>query len=209
MLFLASALLFAAAQPPTDSLATVRGRVTDAGTASAIVEVAITVAGTRLGALTDAAGRYVLPRVPAGAITLTAARLGYTTRTERITLSAGEVRTLDFALTTSTTELRAVRVQTQTTEREQFTLSPNPGLFAVRGETLKRVPVIGEPDVLRVVQLMPGVVATNDFNAGYNVRGGESDQNLVLLDGYPIYNPFHLAGLFGTCLLYTSPSPRD
>jgi hypothetical protein len=48
------------------------------------------------------------------------------------------------------------------------------------------------------VQLMPGVVATNDFNAGYNVRGGESDQNLVLLDGYPIYNPFHLAGLFGT-----------
>lgn len=198
MLFLASALLFAAAQPPTDSLATVRGRVTDAGTASAIVEVAITVAGTRLGALTDAAGRYVLPRVPAGAITLTAARLGYTTRTERITLSAGEVRTLDFALTTSTTELRAVRVQTQTTEREQFTLSPNPGLFAVRGETLKRVPVIGEPDVLRVVQLMPGVVATNDFNAGYNVRGGESDQNLVLLDGYPIYNPFHLAGLFGT-----------
>ncbi|MCU0646636.1 MAG: Plug domain-containing protein [Gemmatimonadaceae bacterium] len=71
-------------------------------------------------------------------------------------------------------------------------------MLTVRGESLKRVPVIGEPDVLRVVQLLPGVVATNDFTAGYNVRGGESDQNLVLLDGFPIYNPFHLGGLFGT-----------
>lgn len=175
-----------------------RGRVTDAATAAPIAEVAVTVVGSRLGAITDAEGRYVLPRVPVGSVTVSAARIGYATRTERVTLVGGESRTLDFVLATSTTELRAVRVEAQTTEREQFTLSPNPGLFAVRGETLKRVPVIGEPDVLRVVQLMPGVVATNDFNAGYNVRGGESDQNLVLLDGYPIYNPFHLAGLFGT-----------
>lgn len=198
MLYLATALLFATAQPPADSLATVRGRVTDAATAAPIAEVAVTVMGTRLGTITDAEGRYVLPRVPAGSLAVSAARIGYATRTERLTLQGGESRTLDFTLATSTTELRAVRVEAQTTEREEFTLSPNPGLFAVRGETLKRVPVIGEPDVLRVVQLMPGVVATNDFNAGYNVRGGESDQNLVLLDGYPIYNPFHLAGLFGT-----------
>ena len=75
---------------------------------------------------------------------------------------------------------------------------PSVGRISVGRATLKRVPVIGEPDVLRVVQLMPGVVATNDFTAGYNVRGGESDQNLVLLDGFPIYNPFHLGGLFGT-----------
>lgn len=190
-------LLFATAQPPADSIATVRGRVIDAGSSVPIEEVAITVAGTRLGTLTDSAGRYVL-RVPAGEVSITATRIGYAIRSAQLTLASGEQRTLDFTLTTATTELRAVRIQTQTTEREQFTLSPNPGLFAVRGETLKRVPVIGEPDVLRVVQLMPGVVATNDFNAGYNVRGGESDQNLVLLDGYPIYNPFHLAGLFGT-----------
>ncbi len=198
MLSFATSLLFAAAQPPADSLATLRGRITEAATAAPIAEVAVTIVGTRLGTITDAEGRYVLLRVPSGPVTVAAARIGFTTRTERLTLAAGEVRTLDVALTAATTELRAVRVQAQTTEREQFTRSPDPGLFAVRGEALKRVPVIGEPDVLRVVQLMPGVVATNDFNAGYNVRGGESDQNLVLLDGYPIYNPFHLAGLFGT-----------
>jgi hypothetical protein len=45
---------------------------------------------------------------------------------------------------------------------------------------------------------MPGVEARNDFTAGMNVRGGEADQNLILLDGYPVYNPFHFGGLFGT-----------
>jgi hypothetical protein len=62
------------------------------------------------------------------------------------------------------------------------------------------VPSLGEPDVLRTVQLLPGVNARNDFSSGYNVRGGEADQNLILLDGYPIYNPFHLGGLFSTFL---------
>jgi hypothetical protein len=62
------------------------------------------------------------------------------------------------------------------------------------------VPSLGEPDVLRTVQLLPGVNARNDFSSGFNVRVGESDQNLILLDGYPIYNPFHLGGLFSTFL---------
>lgn len=197
-MLLLTALLFATAQPPADSVAIVRGRVTDAATAQPIAEAAVTVQGTRLGALTDASGRYEIRRVPSGAVTIVAGRIGYTTTRTSLTLAGGETRTLDLTLTASGATLSAVTVEARTTEREQFTLSADPGLFAVRGETLKRVPVIGEPDVLRVVQLMPGVVATNDFNAGYNVRGGESDQNLVLLDGYPIYNPFHLAGLFGT-----------
>src|SRR5689334_23586302 len=55
------------------------------------------------------------------------------------------------------------------------------------------LPALGETDILRVVQMLPGVVARNDFSAGYNVRGGEADQNLILLDVVPIYNPFHLA----------------
>jgi hypothetical protein len=60
------------------------------------------------------------------------------------------------------------------------------------------IPSVGEPDVVRTVQLLPGVVSRNDFNTGLIVRGGEADQNLVLLDGHQIYNPFHLGGLFST-----------
>jgi hypothetical protein len=51
---------------------------------------------------------------------------------------------------------------------------------------------------MRVIAMTPGVQARNDFSTGFNVRGGESDQNLILLDDYPIYNPFHLGGLFST-----------
>jgi hypothetical protein len=70
----------------------------------------------------------------------------------------------------------------------------------------------GRPEVrpsrtsFRVVQLLPGVEARNDFSTGLNVRGGESDQNLILIDGYPIYNPFHLGGLFST---FIDPTVRD
>jgi hypothetical protein len=63
---------------------------------------------------------------------------------------------------------------------------------------MNAIPTVGEPDVARTVQLMPGVIARNDFNTGLIVHGGEADQNLVLLDGYPVHNPFHLGGLFGT-----------
>ncbi len=198
-----TALLFllAMGQPPAarpDSIGEVRGRVIDAESRAPVAAAAVVVRGTRIGTLTGADGRYVLSGVPAGRPTLVVSRVGYTPATREVTVAAGERTTLDVALTAGGTQLTTVRVAAEATEREQFRLSAAPGVMTVRGETLKRVPVIGEPDVLRVVQLLPGVVATNDFTAGYNVRGGESDQNLVLLDGFPIYNPFHLGGLFGT-----------
>jgi hypothetical protein len=60
------------------------------------------------------------------------------------------------------------------------------------------VPSLGEPDVMRIARFLPGVMARNDYSTGLNVNGGEADQNLVLLDGVQIYNPFHLGGLFST-----------
>jgi hypothetical protein len=181
------------------SAQTLTGRVTDGISSAPVAAAAVTISGTRLGTLTADNGRYTLAALPTGPITIVISRLGYRTESRRLTVSSRDTTyTLDVALLPATAELTAVRVAAAATERDQFRLSPSPGVLTVRGESLKRVPVIGEPDVLRVVQLLPGVVATNDFTAGYNVRGGESDQNLVLLDGYPIYNPFHLGGLFGT-----------
>ena len=75
---------------------------------------------------------------------------------------------------------------------------PAVGTVQITARAAEGVPKFGDPDVMRIVQLLPGVEARNDFSTGFNVRGGEADQNLILLDGYPIYNPFHVGGLFST-----------
>ena len=103
-------------------------------------------------------------------------------------------------VTNAPVTLGAVRAKARSPERDRFELSPSVGAVSLTPSSVKNVPAFGEPDVMRTVQLLPGVNARNDFSSGYNVRGGESDQNLILLDGYPIYNPFHLGGLFSTFL---------
>ncbi len=191
----------AAAQLPnarSDSTGVVQGRVVEVITTAPIASASVVLRGSRVGTVARDDGRFVLAGLPVGEVRLVVGRVGYRTDTVLVVVRAADTTTLTIALTPSTAQLQTVKVAASATERDQFRLSASPGVVSVRGETLKRVPVIGEPDVLRVVQLLPGVVATNDFTAGYNVRGGESDQNLVLLDGFPIYNPFHLGGLFGT-----------
>ena len=64
-------------------------------------------------------------------------------------------------------------------------------------ETIKKLPVLfGETDILKSVQLLPGVKPAGEGNSGFYVRGGGADQNLILLDEAPVYNPSHLLGFF-------------
>jgi hypothetical protein len=95
--------------------------------------------------------------------------------------------------------LPAMHTDTTRIERRLFESRPNVSTLSITGRELRSAPrFFAEADVLRSLQLMPGVEARNDYSAGMNVRGGEADQNLILLDGYPVYNPFHFGGLFGT-----------
>jgi TonB-dependent Receptor Plug Domain len=95
--------------------------------------------------------------------------------------------------------LPTVRTEAPRLERRLFETQPNVSTLSVSARDLGSAPrFFAEADVLRSLQLMPGVEARNDYSAGMNVRGGEADQNLILLDGYPVYNPFHFGGLFGT-----------
>ena len=94
--------------------------------------------------------------------------------------------------------LPAMSVQGARAERLEFEQTINPAAYRMSAEALRSVPSFVEPDVLRSVQLMPGVETRSDWTAGFNVHGGEADQTLILLDGYPIYSPFHLGGLFST-----------
>ena len=98
----------------------------------------------------------------------------------------------------SVVSLPKVVTEAQSMERTQFVTPGKIGALSITGEALGKMPIFVEPDVLRAVQMLPGVEARSDYTAGFNVRGGENDQNLVLIDGFPIYNPYHLGGVFST-----------
>jgi len=94
--------------------------------------------------------------------------------------------------------LPTVRTSAERVERQEFTLTTNVGKVSITGSETRTAPVFVEPDVLRSAQMLPGLAARSDYSAGFNVRGGEADQNLTLIDGYPIFSPFHMYGLFST-----------
>ena len=158
----------------------------------------VSIAGSALAAVTNRDGRFLVPRVPAGDRVVRVQLLGYLTREIPVRVAEGDTARIDVTLEPGAQLLAALNVAARATESETFLSRPNIGTVTMSAAALKGVPKIGEPDVVRLVQLMPGVVARNDFNTGLNVRGGEADQNLVLLDGHAIHNPFHLGGLFST-----------
>ena len=179
---------------------TVAGTVVDDSTDAPIPRATVLVVGTTRGTITDERGRFVIGDVAAGARTLRTRILSHRPRDLAVVVVAGDTVTATIRLVAAPVTLGAVQARARAPERDRFELSPNVGTVTLTPSAMSGVPALGEPDVLRTVQLLPGVNARNDFSSGYNVRGGESDQNLILLDGYPIYNPFHLGGLFSTFL---------
>lgn len=179
----------------------VAGRVmarADSGAVMPVEGAAVSVAGTALAVTTGADGRFVLGSVPAGTATVRVRRLAYRALERTVRVRAGDTTRVEVTLEPEAQILAEVRTRAQPADTEPFLSRPNVGTVTLGKAAIAGVPSVGEPDVIRVVQLLPGVVARNDFNTGLNVRGGEADQNLILLDGYPIYNPFHLGGLFST-----------
>ena len=150
--------------------------------------------------LTDSLGHFSFADLASGTYTLRTRQIGTRSSERSVVVRAGAVTTITLRIASSAVTLSAVRARAPSPERDRFELSPSIGAISITANNAKNVPSFGEPDVLRAVQLLPGVNARNDFSSGFNVRGGESDQNLILLDGYPIYNPFHLGGLFSTFL---------
>jgi hypothetical protein len=198
-----AASLGASGHAAAQSTASVFGRVADEA-GQPVQNVAVTLLGTpafRRTVLTDAAGIYRMVGIGAGVYRLRADRLGFTGGEQReLVLTPGESRRLDLVLRVDTVLLEGVVVEGQrdrNRERARFETDPGVTARVVEGSTLKMVPGLAEADVLRAIELLPGVVSTSDFSSAFHVRGGSADQNLFLLDGFPIFNPFHLGGLFG------------
>jgi hypothetical protein len=102
---------------------------------------------------------------------------------------------LDFALKEKRQTLSEVVVSS--TKANQKIISTEMSTERLSAKDIKQIPmVLGEADVIKSIQLLPGVSAPNEGSGGFNVRGGSADQNLILLDEAIVYNPSHLFGFF-------------
>ena len=184
-------------QRPQAQTGSIAGSVADA-TTGAPVRADLSIQRPPRAVRADSTGRFVVTALPPGRVTLHVRAFSYQPLDTTLTVVGGEVTTIAIRLRLAPRSLDPVRTVAKSPERVRFEETVTPSVVSISGADARRVPAIGETDLLRTVALLPGVIARNDFSAGFNVRGGEADQNLVLLDGIPIYNPFHLGGLFGT-----------
>ncbi len=192
------AVLMVGLNPSTTSAQTPRtvtGTVRSAVDSTPVSGVRVLVVERTVRGETDREGRFLLTGLPTLPLTLVFDRLGIASDTVRL-LPA--VTDLTVYLQPQPVMVRALVAEGALPARERFEQLAQPSTVTIGPAELRAAPAIAEADVARTVQLLPGLVAKNDFSVGLNVRGGESDQNLIRLDGTTVFNPFHLGGLFGT-----------
>ncbi|MGI4762761.1 MAG: TonB-dependent receptor [Janthinobacterium lividum] len=187
-------LLFGALPPAARAqvLHTLSGVVRGSdGTALPGASVAVPALG--LGTATEVDGKFSL-KLPEGAQQVVVSFVGYTQQTLAINLRHNQQHS--FTLVAATAELSEVVVQGQQTLKEKLQ-STQMGVEHLSIREAKLLPALfGEVDILKTLQLKPGVQSGGEGSSGLFVRGGSADQNLVLVDNVLVYNPNHLFGLF-------------
>ena len=167
---------------------TVSGRVTDTATGEVIIGCMVYDRRSNKGATTNAYGFYSLT-LPAGAVQIGASFLGYAPH--ETTINLDKDTTLDIALEATATTIEEVVVMPENLSP----LTSHEGATNVPIARIKAAPaLLGESDMMKSLQYIPGVQGGTEGKADLSVRGGSPDQNLILLDGNPIYNANHLFG---------------
>jgi hypothetical protein len=174
----------------TQQRVTVSGFVTDAGSGERMIDATVYERASFTGTTTNNYGFFSLP-LPPGRAQIIVSYIGYDADTVETELSRDTV--MNFSLVMSSSEIDAVTV-TASGRRAKIE-STQMSMIDIPIEKFLKLPVIfGEADVLKVIQLLPGVQSGTEGSSGIYVRGGGPDQNLFLLDGVPVYNANHLFG---------------
>ncbi len=170
----------------------VSGYIKDAVTGQTIPGVSVYTDESQQGASTDVNGFYSFT-LPAGNYHLHVSLLSYRDTIIPIKVSAN-IR-MNVSIASSAVNAQEVKVTADRPDKN--VTSSQMGAIKLETKDLKTIPVFfGEPDILKVIQLLPGVMSGGDANTGFYVRGGGPDENLVLLDGATVYNAGHLLGFF-------------
>lgn len=179
---------------PTHFLYTLSGRVTDQKTGEALPGASVHIRGTSLSGLTNTSGNFTLLGIPSDTAVAEVSFVGYQPDQFRLD-STSITQNVSFSLYPSLNALNQVVIIGKK-KGVLNTDSKKVGVIQLTPAALDKLPNIGEKDIMRSFQLMPGVAATNESSSGIYVRGGTPDQNLVTFDGFTIYQVDHLYGFF-------------
>jgi hypothetical protein len=166
----------------------IRGTVTDKSSGEALIGASIRFLGSPSGTSTNGYGHFSIV-VAEHTPPLIISYIGFQTDT----ISVANANSLKIELIPSSTILQEVRVLSETVSLGSF------NQIKIPIKMVEKLPsLLGETDILKNIQMLPGVQGGVEGTSGFNVRGGSPDQNLILLDGVPVYNVNHLFGFFST-----------
>jgi len=181
---------------------TLSGTVSDASSGEDLTGAVLLVQNTSYSAICNNYGFYSLT-IPEGEISLSIRLIGYENQTVGISLHSNQV--LNFKMKEVSFELKNTEIKGLRADRNISSLEM--GSVKINPKQTESIPVFfGERDLIKTLQLMPGIKQAGEGNAGFYVRGGGLDQNLILLDEAPVYNASHLLGFFS---VFNSEAIRD
>ena len=172
----------------------VSGSVRDKQTGESLIKAVVRIQELpNAGIISNEYGFYSLS-LPKGNYSVVVSQVGYETLVQKIKLDSSI--TINFSLQTKNV-LKEVVVESS--RKNDNLTKAQMGTETINMAAISKVPVIfGEKDLLKTIQLLPGVKSAGEGNSGFFVRGGGADQNLILLDEAPVYNATHLLGFFST-----------
>ena len=172
---------------------TVSGTITDGSNGETLFGASVFLEGTTIGVTTNEYGFYSIT-APKGNHNIIISYIGFTELKKGIALDRDQK--LDFEIMEFSTQLDEIVVTAEEPERV-ILRKPEMSVAKLNIKTVRQMPVVlGELDIIKSLQMLPGVTNNGEGSSGFHVRGGAADQNLVLLDEAIIYNTSHLLGFF-------------
>lgn len=181
---------------------TISGTIADATTGEDLPGAVISIGGGRFSAISNSYGFYSIS-IPEGNYHLEISQMGYIKSASELSLYTNQL--INFTLKAMVFQLEDVDVSG--TRGDHNITALEMGNVRINPKQIENLPVFfGERDLIKTLQLMPGVKQAGEGNTGFYVRGGGIDQNLILLDEAPVYNASHLLGFFS---VFNSDAIRD
>ncbi len=177
----------------TDESTRLRGTVLDAEDRSPLPFVTVIIKENGASVLTNDRGMFVFNQLQPGKFTVVVESFGYKIFEQSVTIRQGRTEQANFFLEKSTESLKAVDVLTS---RQEARTKVQTARVQLNTKEIKQFSVGGDADVVRAIQVIPGVLTTGDQGTQLYIRGGLPIQNLVLLDNMQIFNPFHSIGFY-------------